>query len=89
MSIPDDIAQEQRGITMYTEAVFIVRHDNHFDFPSTWAFKSYAEAIKLRDKLNGKVERHADMYHVDEEVLIPDADELIAEMELDGWFDDE
>lgn len=71
-------------------STYIVRHDNAFDNPSTWAFTDWDEARKLRDFLNQHGGSGVDgEYHVEEEPHIPTAAEVIEELRADGWFDDE
>lgn len=70
---------------------YIVRHDNTFDNPSTWAFSEYGEAVKLRDKLNtdGHGEGVDGKYHVEEEVHFKAAQEVIEMLTEEGWFEGE
>lgn len=67
---------------------YIVRHDNMFDNPSTWAFTMYGEAAKLRDALNARGTGPDGEYHVEEEPHHGTAQEVLAELALDGWFDE-
>lgn len=90
MSIPEDIAAEQRSLESTYGRTFIVRHHNTFDNPTTWAFADYGEAAKLRDKLNTDANGEGvdGRYHVEEEPHYPSADAAIADLREQGWFED-
>lgn len=89
MKAPYD-AGKLPGLEHIVGSTYIVRHDNTFDYPSTWAFEDYGQAAILRDRLNEHMKAPAvdGAYHVEEEPLIRSAQDIIDELTEEGWFDE-